>query len=135
VSIASASMPSEPPRSPQPSFVPIGVTIVLMLAAFAAANLLLKRDPPTTQPRAPARASDEPQELAPTGDPDLDRLLREAQQTQRDAEEALRRAEEKSRSLDEQLEEALRRKAEADRAKAEFDAAMGVPATPTPTGK
>ena len=100
----------------------------------------MKREQPPPDRPLPARRTPYRPEIPTTDNPELDQLLREAQDSIRGEEESLRHAEERSRRVEAELADAIAKKAAADRAKAEFDAAhpaaMGESApTPAPTGK
>ena len=118
----------------------MGVTVVLVAAAIVGVNVALKRDEPSPdRPLPPHRTFDRP-EIPTTDNPELDQLLREAQETLRGTEERLHHAEENGRRVEADLVDAIAKKAAADRAKAEFDAAHAAPMgesvpTPAPPGK
>ena len=113
-----------PPEASRPPFMAIGVTLVLVVAAVAGVAFTLKsREAPSMPPEPACESIDRPA-LEPTGNPELDQLLREAQDSIRGAESNLRRAEEHSRRVEADLAEALARKTAADRAKAEFEAGL-----------
>lgn len=94
------------------------MTLVIVLAAVMGVRLALKQDaPPPAVPLPDRRVPTRP-EIPPTGSDELDRMLREAQDSVRAADEAVRRAEDRDRRIQADLAEAIARKGAADRAAA-----------------
>ncbi len=105
------------------------VTVAVVIVAVAGVTWALKREvtpPSTSAGSSPERFDRAPTgpELPPTGDPDLDQLLRDAQNDVREKQETFRRIEDRTRRLEADLARARLEKTAADRAKAESDAAI-----------